>query len=311
MLMSGIEPYWIYVTAGVGLTAGVLGAAVTQGFTGSRAERDADRAKASLIKGIGQEYRLNLFEALQEFQTLILDDTGHVIEDLTPQTRIVPVHSVALIPVEPRLHQSAMHNLAPLDHSGLAVIGFGYREIERHKGDIRSALSQGQLRYAQVQAAVGEVIEGLALLYMWRNHYGKTPADLPGLRKKELLGYAREQGLHRYAFPGLHLFDMLVNYIRGLGLKVTPVPLKLPAKRYYALPPGDRNTLRKAAQRREALAAEAQRRAERRAEHEAKQAAERERREAERAARDAKREAQAEAKRRAEAADDGGESARD
>ena len=249
--MDQVQTYWLFITAGVGLVAAVIGAGMTQGFTRSRDERRKVAHTASLVRGIGQEYRLNLFEALGEMQQLILGPNGGLLDGLEPGSVLRNGHSVSMVPVEPFLQRSAMAALADLDHSAMAVMAFGYRELERHKGEIRVARDNGQLTYGKVQETVAEVIKGLALLYLWRTHYGKNPREVPGLRKRELLVYAKEQGLGRFSFPGLHLFDMFVEALRAFGLKVTPVPLKLPAGEYYARPPGDKDRVRREAERRQ------------------------------------------------------------
>ncbi len=252
--MDQVQTYWLFITAGVGLIAAVIGGSLTQGFAHTRQEKREEAHRLSLIKGIGQEYRLNLFEALGELQSLVLDDSGQVMADIDWRTRLHPRSTVKLIPVEPRLHQAAMSSLANVDHAAMAVIGFGYRELERHKGGIREALAGGSLHYGAVQSAVYEVVEGLALLYLWRNHYGRAPAEIGSLRKKELVEYARAQGLGRFHFPGINLIDLMVTYIRSFGLKVTPVVLKLTAEDYFARKPGDRGRVaRQAVQKEKAL----------------------------------------------------------
>ena len=253
--MDQVQSYWLFITAGVGLIAAVIGASLTQGFARTRQERREEAHRQSLVKGIGQEYRLSLFEALGELQLLVLDDSGQVMADMDWRTRLQPRSTVKLIAVEPRLHQAAMASLANVDHAAMAVIGFGYRELERHKGGIREALAAGNLHYGAVQSAVYEVVEGIALLYLWRNHYGRSPVDIGSVRKKELVAYARAQGLGRFNFPGINLIDLMVTYIRSFGLKVTPVVLNLTAEDYYARKPGDRSRIaRHAAHREKALA---------------------------------------------------------
>ena len=93
-------------------------------------------------------------------------------------------------------------------------------------------------------------MEGSALLCLWRKRYGRSPVDIGSGRKKELVAYARAQGLGRFNFPGINLIDLMVTYIRSFGLKVTPVVLNLTAEDYYARKPGDRSrTARHAAHR--------------------------------------------------------------
>lgn len=235
--MEGVEAYWIYVTAGVGLVAALVGSMLTQGFARSREERREEKALANLIQGIGKEYRLNLFEALVEMQSLVIGSDGDVVDSVDRATQLQPSR-LSLVPVEPILHRSAMQNLADLDHSAMAIIGYGYRELERQKADIRSAVSEGNLVYGQVQDLVHEVVKGVASLYLWTEHYGRTPAQIGSVRKYDLLEYARKQGLDRFSFPGMHLFDLLTQYLRGFGLKVTPVPLVMTAAEYYSRPGG-------------------------------------------------------------------------
>jgi len=235
--MDGIEGYWIYITAGVGVVAALLGSLLTQGFARSREERREEKALRNLVDGIGKEYRLNLFEALGEMQALVIGRDGELLQDINRPTHLEPGR-LSLVPVEPILHRSAMSNLADLDHAAMSVIAYGYRELERQKQGIREAVMDRRLVYGQVQDLVHEVIKGLASLYLWTHFYGRTPADVGSVRKRELLAFARRQGLDRFAFPGMHLFDLLTPYLRGFGLKGTPVPLTMTAAGYYSKPGG-------------------------------------------------------------------------
>ena len=235
--MDGIEVYWIYITAGVGIVAALLGSLLTQGFARSREERREEKALRNLVDGIGKEYRLNLFEALGEMQALVIGRDGELLHDIDRSTLLEPGR-LSLVPVEPILHRSAMSNLADLDHATMSIIGYGYRELERQKQGIRDAVADRRLVYGQVQDLVHEVIKGLASLYLWTHYYGRTPADVGSVRKRELLAFARRQGLDRFSFPGMHLFDLLTQYLRGFGLKVTPVPLTMTAAEYYSRPGG-------------------------------------------------------------------------
>ncbi len=235
--MNGTEAYWIYITAGVGIVAALLGSLLTQGFARSREERREEKALRNLVDGIGKEYRLNLFEALGEMQALVIGRDGDLLSDIDRATHLDPGR-LSLVPVEPILHRSAMTNLADLDHATMAIIGYGYRELERQKQGIREAVEERRLVYGQVQDLVHEVVKGLASLYLWNNYYGRTPADVGSVRKRDLLAFARRQGLDRFSFPGMHLFDLLTQYLRGFGLKVTPVPLTMTAAEYYSKPGG-------------------------------------------------------------------------
>ncbi|MDJ0919646.1 MAG: hypothetical protein QNI84_00850 [Henriciella sp.] len=198
----------------------LIGAVVFLAWSAWRyVDRERDMEKLSLA-GVGHELRVNLQRLLQELS----DVAGH--QPTRPQDLLPLVH--------PQL-DAVLARPGEADRRALTVIRAAYAEMVARKADIRDALAQGEDTSAATDSAINALIDGLATLYLWEEHKGRSPAEAHSTRSWDVRDWMKEHQFPVDALPGIHLRDVVVERLRTYGMALTPKPLTHTAHEYFSM----------------------------------------------------------------------------
>ncbi len=181
-------------------------------------DRERDMEKRALA-GVSHEIKSNLDRMLTELG-------GIATGSLTSDIELLPI-------VHPQL-DALLSRPNEADRRGLTVIRANYNELTAHKQTLRSVLAAGGDPDAAANLAVNAAIKTLATLYLWEEHKGCPPEFARSTRSWDVRDWMKAHRFDAHILPGLHLRDLVIEYLRGAGMALTPRPLTHTAHEYFS-----------------------------------------------------------------------------